>query len=64
MIRKNVLERSVQQLYPLKLSSESVASTPSRVLNADASVFRPRRQAALQTDRRIRQIAEVEQNSV
>ena len=61
---RNFLERPVQHLYPLELSSESIAGTPSRVLNADASVFRPRRQAALQADRRIRQIAEMEQNSV
>ena len=61
---RNFLERLVQHLYPLELSSESVVRAPFRVLNADALVFRPRRQAALQTDRRICQIAEVEQNLV
>ena len=47
---KNFLERAVQHLYPLELSSDSVACAPSRVLNADATVFRPRRQAALQAE--------------
>ena len=61
---RNFLGRPVQHLYPLELSSESVVRAPLRVLNADTSVFRPRSQAALQADRRIRQIAEVEQNSV
>ena len=61
---RNFPERPVQHLYPLELSSESIDGTPSRVLNADASVFRRRRQAALQADRRIRQIPEMEQNSV
>lgn len=61
---RNFRERPVQQLYPLELSSESVVGPPSRVLNAEASVFRPRRQAALQAERRICQIAEVEQNTV
>ena len=60
---RNFLERPVQHLYPLELSSESVVGTPFRVLNAEAGVFRPRRQAALQAERRIRQIEEVEQNS-
>jgi len=60
---RNFLERPVQHLYPLELSSESVVHAPSRVLNADASAFQPRRQAALQADKRIRQIKE-EQNSV
>ena len=46
---RNFLERLVQHLYPLE---------PSRVLNADALAFRPRRQAALQAERRIGQIAE------
>ena len=61
---RNFHERPVQHLYPLELSSKSIAGTPSRVLNADASAFRLRRQAASQADRRIRQIAEMEQNSV
>ena len=33
---RNFLERPVQHLYPLELSSESIVGTPSRVLNADA----------------------------
>ena len=61
---RNFLERPVQHLYPLELSSDSVVGTPSRVLNADASVFQPRRQAALHADRGICQITEVEQNTV
>ena len=40
---RNFLERPVQHLYPHELLSESVVGTPSRVRNADASVFRPRR---------------------
>ena len=60
---RNFLERTVQHLYTLELSFDSVVITSSRVLNADASVFRPRRRAELQAER-IRQIAEVEQNSV
>ena len=60
---KNFLERAVQHLYPLELSSDSVARAPSRALNADATVFRPRRQAALQAEERIHQIAEAEENS-
>ncbi|XP_078345136.1 uncharacterized protein LOC144667518 [Oculina patagonica] len=60
---KSFLERAVQHLYPLELSSDSVARAPSRVLNADATVFRPRRQAALRAEERIHQIAEAEENS-
>lgn len=60
---KNFLERAVQHLYPLELSSDSVDRAPSRVLNVDATVFRPRRQAALQAERKIHQIAEAEENS-
>ena len=60
---RNFLERPLQHLYPLELSFESVVGRPSRVLNADVSVFGPMRQAALQADGRIRQIGEVDQNS-
>ena len=61
---RNFLERPVQHLYPLELSSKYVVRAPSRALNADVSVFQPRRQVALQSDRTIPQIVEVEQNSV
>ena len=36
---RNFLERPLQHLYPLELSFESVVGRPSRVLNADVSVF-------------------------
>ena len=53
---KSFLERPLQQLYPLELSCD--CAVPS----ADAPIFRPRRQASLQAEERIRQIAEVEEN--
>ena len=61
---KNFLERAVQHLYPLELSSDSVVCAPSRVLNADALVFQPRRQAALWAEERIHQIAEAKDSDI
>ena len=60
---RNFLERSVQHVYPLELSCDSVVRAPVGELNADAPMFRPRRLASLQAEERIRQIAGAEENS-
>jgi hypothetical protein len=57
---KGTLERLVQHLYPMQLSSESVKQE-ANTLNPDAKVFRPKRKAAEEADERIRKIAEYEQ---
>ena len=58
---KSFLERPLQHLYLLELSCDCAAQEPPAVLSADAPIFRPRRQASLQAEERIRQIAEAEE---
>ena len=60
---KSFLERPLQHLYPLELSCVCAVQGSPAVLSADAPTFRPRRQASLQAEQRIRQIAEAEENS-
>ena len=60
---KSFLERPLQHLYPLELSCDCAVQGPPAVLSADAPTFRPRRQASLQAEERIHQIAEAEENS-
>ena len=43
---KSHLERPIQHLYPLELSCDTSVQTPLKTLHADASVYRPRRDAA------------------
>ena len=52
---KTFLERPIQHLYPLELSCDNLrcAAVPTQ-LNADAPVFRPRRDAAVAAQLRIR----------
>ena len=52
---KGVLERAVQQLYPLELSCDI---NPRPRLDPDAPTFRPRRDAAAAAAARIEEIAE------
>ena len=52
---KTFLERPIQHLYPLELSCDNLrcAAVPTQ-LNADAPVFRPRRDAAVAAQLRVR----------
>ena len=59
---KSYLERAVQQLYPLELSCDKFREAPRPPLNPDASVFRPKRDAAVAARLRIQDIAEREQD--
>ena len=43
---KSHVERPIQYLYPLELSCDKPVQTPWDTLNADAPVYRPRRDAA------------------
>ena len=61
---KSSIERPVQFLYPLELSCNWEIPEPKpELLNPEATVFRPKRNAAVVAEHRIRQIAELEQNS-
>lgn len=44
---KSHLERPIQHLYPLELNCDKSVQTPPVTLNADAPVYRPRRDAAV-----------------
>ncbi|PFX28914.1 hypothetical protein AWC38_SpisGene6334 [Stylophora pistillata] len=55
------LERPIQHLYPLELSCDRSVQTPPATLNADAAVYRPRRDAAAAARFRIQDINENEQ---
>ena len=50
------LERAVQHLYPLELSCDRPAQKPSAVLNANAPIFRPRRDAAVAAAIRLQEV--------
>ena len=60
---RNVLERPVQHVCPLEFSSDSAVHAQGGELNANAPAFRPRRQAFLRPEERIRGIVEAEENS-
>jgi ferredoxin len=53
---KSILERAVQQLYPLELSCNRTCAVTTQPLNHNAKPFRPRRQAAVEAEKRIRDI--------
>ena len=56
---KGHLERAVQQLYPLELQCNKVQDAPESVtLNAEATLFRPKRAAAVAANQRIREVFE------
>ena len=57
---KSHLERSIQHLYPLELSCDTSVQTPPKTLNADAPVYRPRRDAAAAARFRIQDMNENE----
>ena len=59
---KSYLERALQQLYPLELSCDKFREAPRPPLNPDASVFRPKRDAAVAARLRVQDIAEREQD--
>ena len=60
---KNYLERAVQQLYPLELSCDRPqAPLRAPVLNPEAPVYKPRRDAAVAAELRVQEIAEYDQN--
>ena len=59
--RKNILERAVQQLYPLELTCDCSPPVVTEPLNHDAEPFRPRRQAAVEAENRIKEIASNEE---
>ena len=54
------LERAVQHLYPLELSCDRPAQKPSAVLNANAPIFRPRRDAAVAAAIRLQEVDDAE----
>ena len=55
---KSYLERAVQQLYPLELSCDRSREAQRPPLNPEASVFRPRRDAAVAARLRVQELAE------
>ena len=59
--RKSRLERAVQQLYPLELSCD-VEQPTEPVMNPEAPVFRPKRDAAIAARQRIREVLTEEEN--
>ena len=58
---KSIMERPVQLLYPLELSSERSPGRPSVDLDPNVPAFRPRRNAAAVARARIQDLAQVEQ---
>ncbi len=59
--RKSRLERAVQQLYPLELSCD-VEQPTEPVMNPEAPVFRPKRDAAIAARQRIREVLTEKEN--
>ena len=61
---RNHLERAVQQLYPLELSCDrsQLQEAERPPLNGEATVFRPRRDAAVAARLRVQEIAECDQD--
>ena len=60
---KSYLERPIQHLYPLELSSDMTARAPIRSLDPKAPVFRPTRDAAVAPKVRIQDQADDEELS-
>ena len=56
---RSYLERPVQHLYPMELSCDRKTATPRATLSAEASVFRPSRDAAVAAGARIEDAAEL-----
>ena len=59
--RKSRLERAVQQLYPLELSCD-IEQPTEPVMNPEAPVFRPKRDAAIAVRQRIREVLTEKEN--
>ena len=59
---KSHLERAVQQLYPLELSCDVEQPIPPVVMNPQAPVFRPRRDAAVAARERVKELIQDEEN--
>ena len=59
---KSHLERAVQQLFPLELSCDPKPPTPPVVMNPQASVFQPRRDAAVAAQERLKELIQDEEN--
>ena len=59
---KSHLERAVQQLYPLELSCDVEQPIPPVVMNPQAPVFRPRRDAAAAARERVKELIQDEEN--
>ena len=61
-VRKSHLERLVQHLYILELSCDRATKEPEKAkLNPDAATFRPKRDAGVAAETRIREITNDEQ---
>ncbi|XP_028405771.1 uncharacterized protein LOC114528347 [Dendronephthya gigantea] len=61
---KSYLDRAVQQLYPLELECDDPPVVkPAVVLNAEAREFRPKRKAAQEAEKLIKNVAEFELES-
>ena len=61
-VGRNYLERAVQQLYPLELSCDRSREALRPLLNPEASVFIPRRDAAMAAGNPVQEIAQHEQD--
>ena len=61
---RGILERAVQQLYPLELSCDRENSNTEVQLNPNAQVFRPRRDAAVAARLRIQDDADDENRTL
>ncbi|XP_028411542.1 uncharacterized protein LOC114534187 [Dendronephthya gigantea] len=57
---KGQLERAVQHLFPLELSCDRKRKHNPTELNPEAEIFRPKRQAAVDAGRRIRELLKSE----
>ena len=57
---KTYLERAVNHLYPLELSCDRTETKEPINLNPEAASFRPRRDAAVAAQQRIKEVAEVD----
>jgi hypothetical protein len=57
---KTYLERAVNHLYPLELSCDRTETKELINLNPEAASFRPRRDAAVAAQQRIKEVAKVE----
>ena len=60
---KNYIDRTIRQLYPMELSCDRKKEQPENNLSANAAEFKPRREAAVTANQRIRAIASDERNN-